>query len=217
MNGEDPASAGIEAAKELLSPFFSEEMLLSKIIDVQRNTTEEGKHIYNKQDSPGRQMADIYAHFAQALEPGSIRGFKKIGGGLLGQLNERTGKPIDWQTEMVNQFTGQRISNVNIQQSIRFKWAKLDDDIGEAKRIYNTVFYSKGASPEQKEAAYQRANKAMANILKEAHEDFNAAVRLGVSLDEMYEIIEGVRINTEQEDAIVDGTEYFLEKKEEED
>jgi len=214
MQGEDPKEAFIDAMQESLSPFLSEEMLLSKILDVRRNKTQTGATVYNEQDEIGKQMADQWGYLMKAFEPGSAAGLRKIVGGLAGELDPKTGKPYDYQTEAINQFTGQKIYEINVPKNLGFKWSKLDKDIGEAKKIYNSALYSKGATEEDIAKAYERSNKAVNKLLKEAHEDFNSAIRLGVPVDEVEDILASGRLNAEQMNAIIDGTEYELPEKE---
>lgn len=214
LKGESPDEAFIESISEILAPFLSEEMLAAKIIDIRRNKTQDGKQVYNEQDDFGQKYSDIFKHVSQVLEPGSITGLKKIIGGLSGQLDPKTGKPYDYQTEMINQLTGQKTHNINIPKSLSFKWAKLDNDIGEAKRIYNTMLYNKGASKSDINEAHKRASNAINKLIKEAHKDYNAALKLGVPVDEVDKILRGVRLNPQQKQAVADGSEYELPTKE---
>jgi hypothetical protein len=202
LNGEDVKESAITSFKEFFNPFLSEELLLSKILDINRNKTAYGKQVYNEQDPVGNQISDMYAHIAQAIEPGSLRSFKKIGKGMMGQLDERTGKPINWKLESVNQITGQRIYTLNILQSAQFKFAKVDDDIKEARRIYNTVFYAKGSTDEQKKDAYDRANEAIKKTILEAKQDYDAAIKLGCKQEDMDKVLKGVRLNNKQKSYI---------------
>lgn len=210
LNGGDPKNATVDAMKEFFRPFFSEEMLLSKALDVSRNKTEDGREVYNEQSPVGTQVADIYAHFAKALEPGGVSGMKKIVKGALGSIDPKTGLPFDYKTELINQFTGQKISTVNVPQSFQFKLSKLEKDLTEAKSIYNKVKYSKVATDAQKKEAYDMANSATHNLIKMASEDFNAAVRLGVPLKELIKILKGARLSKKQIISIKKGLEYDL-------
>jgi len=214
MNGENPQDGFIDAMKELLSPFLSEEMLASKIIDIARNTTKTGSQVYNEQDEIGKQLADQWAYLMKAFEPGNAAGIRKIVGGLLGQIDPKTGQQYDYATEAINQLTGQKIYNINTAKALQLKWAKLDNDIGEAKKIYNSVYYSKATTDQDRKEALDRANSAINKILREAHKDYQAAVALGVNVDEAEDILGSVRLNEEQKEAVLYGYEYNIEPKE---
>lgn len=213
MNGEDWKEGATEGMKEMFSPFLSEEMLFGKILDILRNKTPDDRQVYNEQDPTGKQFSDMYAHIAKALEPGALAGQKKVIKGLAGEIDPKTGEPFKWKQELVNQMTGQKVYTINIPQSFMFQTKALTDDIAEAKRIYNSAYYSKGATQAQKDEAYDRANKAIQKLIKKAAKSYQGAVQLGVNADQLQDILADSRLNNYQIAAILGEEEFELEKK----
>ena len=213
VNGENPIDATVDALTELFKPFLSEEMLLAKILDINRNKTVEDKQVYNEQDEIGSQIADMYGHVAKALEPGSLSSLKKIGKGVAGVIDPKTGEPFDWITEVTNQFTGQKIYTIDIAQSLNYKWKKLGDNVAEAKRIYNTAYYSKEASAEEKQKSYDKANNIVQELLNEASENYQAALKLGVPVSKIDELLRDARLNGLQKNVVKYGGTYNIQEK----
>lgn len=180
IKGDDPVEAGIEAMGEFFEPFLGEELLAARMLDISRNTTVDGKKIYNKQDPIGDQMADITKHIAEALEPGTSSSFRRIWKGIHGDISVG-GKKYDPVNEVIALFSGQRATTTYVKGGFGFKTFRFGKDMADAKQIYNKAFFSKAdVSDEDLQKEYDKANNASEKLFDEMVKDYRAALLLGV-------------------------------------
>lgn len=204
---------GIEALKEFFEPFLGEEILAGKLVDIYKNKKPTGAPITNKQLPMGDQFADYSIYFSKALEPGTITSFNRIWRGIHGKENEQ-GRVYNPATEVTALFSGQRVSELDVAQSISFKLFRFTRNLSEANRIYNSVLYRRGrVSPEEIEDAYNKANTAREKLFKEINEDYRAALRLDVKENVLGGILERQRISVANMQSIKTGVYKPLEKK----
>jgi len=204
---------GIEALKEFFEPFLGEEILAGKLVDIYKNTKPTGAPITNKQLPIGDQLADYTEYLAKALEPGTVTSFKRIWRGIHGKENEQ-GKVYDPATEVTALFSGQRVSELDVAQSLSFKLFRFTRDLSEANRIYNKVVYRRGkVSPEEIEDAYNKANTAREKLFQEINKDYQAALRLDVKQDVLDDMLKRQRISAATIQSIKTGVYKPLKKK----
>lgn len=213
LKGDDLLESGIEAIGEFFEPFLGEELLAARLLDISRNKKESGAEVYNEQATTGDKMADITQHIAEALEPGTSSSFRRIWKGIHGEVNEY-GKKYNASDEIIALFSGQRTTTANFSQGFSFKAYRFGQDMGEAKRIYNKVFFSKGeVSPEDLESAYQQANTASENLFNEMVKDYQAALILGVPEKDLKAAMKRNNFSSKMRKSIMSGVYTPLEKK----
>jgi len=119
---------------EFLEPFVSEDILAEKLLDIKRNQTDDGRQVYNNQDTVSGQYADIISHIGDAFVPGTVISANRILKGATGiqELNGRTYNP--W-VESAAMLTGQRISPVNVKQSLKYRTHAFKRNITEANKL----------------------------------------------------------------------------------
>jgi hypothetical protein len=212
VRGEDKIEAAKNAVIEMAQPFIGEDLLTQKIIDLSRNTTKEGRQIYNPESEIGDIVAKMYGHVAQALEPGSARSFRRIWKGIHGEQNQY-GKVYDPVEEAVGLFSGHRVETVNVLQSWPFRMKELGKALSSSKYIYTKQAYSRGrVSKVELDAAYEKANKAYKKNLDKAKKDYQAAIGLGVDSTELLKVLARQRM-TKPDRAYIMGTVDYVPLK----
>ena len=117
MRGEDLDKAMIEAFREVSEPFLGEEILLGKLMDVQRNTTESGRSVYNPQAPTDDKVAAIMEHIWGGLEPGTLTSARRIWKAHTGPV-EPWGRGYDTMDEVMAVATGQRRQTLEVAQPL---------------------------------------------------------------------------------------------------
>lgn len=181
-----------EAAKEMSEPFIGEELLASRLMDIQRNTTKEtGKQVYNPEKSPGDQQAAKLKYLWEGVQPGAIYTGKRISKSFRKELKERGGlNPVN---ELTNLFLGLRSSPVNVGESFGFKVYRAGGRIGDAQNIFYKVRDKADVSEKDKKKAFRDADNATKAIMLELHEDYKAALRLGVPQEVLISKIDNLK------------------------
>ncbi len=181
LRGENATEASVEFAKEFLQPFISEDILTSSILDVRRNSTKEGRQIYNPQDSLGTRVVKQMKHIGKGFVPGTMESASRVKQGITGK-ETRFGKKRDAKTELLALFTGTRIETLDVAQSVKYRLGDLNRDARNARRIWTSVATRNGPVTDKELAkALKDARGAMASLLKEGIENVDSAERLGVS------------------------------------
>lgn len=179
LQGEDLEKAGLESLKEIYEPFLGEELLASKLLDISRNTKDNGGKVYNEQDALPDRLADQAAYLANALEPGTVSSFKRIFKGIHGDVSA-SGRKYDPAIEITALLSGHRVQELDFEQAFSFKARNFSKAILEAKQIYTSVKNRKGTvTQEEKDKAYERANKSLEKLFKEMSKDYDAAINAG--------------------------------------
>jgi hypothetical protein len=181
-NSNKPVEGVIDMVIEMSEPFLGEELLASKIVDVRRNSKgETGGRIFNPESPPGDQAVDILRYMWDGVKPGVLSSAERISKGARKKVEGS--REYNLAEELAAVGFGQRITKINVGESFMFKTKDYRDAIADAKFIYTKLLRS--TSPDitekDKEAAYETANNVLEEIVLNAHEDYKAALRLGVS------------------------------------
>jgi hypothetical protein len=134
MRGENWESKVYESVAEMFEPFISEDIMTQKLLDLRRNRTQQGQPIYNERDRPENIAVDIGTHFAEALEPGTVSGLRRMYKGARGEEG-KAGTPYDFKTEAIAQATGVRTTVMNVPRSLAFKGYKFNRDVRDVMRL----------------------------------------------------------------------------------
>jgi soluble lytic murein transglycosylase-like protein/GGDEF domain-containing protein len=128
--GEDPTKAIFEAAGEALNPFFGEDIVTGKLVDVLRNKKKTGGAVYDKSADPGDIATDVLVHLFEGVEPGVSAQGKRFYKAATGQSTS-TGTPYDLKSETISTATGLRVSTLDIPKSLEFKARQYKKDMSE--------------------------------------------------------------------------------------
>lgn len=205
LRGEDWEQAVIDAGIEALEPFLGEEILLGRLLDVSRNAKPNGARVYNPEADTLDRWADITEHLWDSVEPGTITSAERIHAGLTGEVNQY-GRDYDAPTEALATMTGQRITTINVGESLSFKARNTARRINDVSRVFNSVLTNRGRvdEAELREAATE-AERDRQRIFTELHEDVQAAIRLGVPDDEVRDILSNAGLSQRNVYAVMSG------------
>ncbi len=205
LRGENWEDKIVDAALEAAEPFIGEEILLGKLNDIRSNKKRAtGGPVFNPQDPFLDRMDDILSHVYDALEPGTVTSAKRIQKGLSGTTSVY-GRSYDPKLEALAVFTGTRIMEVDVAQSLTFKVGKFTRDQGDAMQILRSVATRRGTvSDDELLQATTSMERARQETFQEMHEDIQAAERLGVSITEIRQMLKG-RLSRQQVTDLING------------
>ena len=192
LRGEDWEDKIWEAVVEAGEPFFGEEILAGTLFDVVRNAKKpSGAPVRNPQDHPLQQAEDVLEHLWKALEPGSVTSAKRLAMGVTGRQTIY-GRSYDPKIEALAQFTGYRIMDVDVAQSLTFRVGRFNREQADAMQILRSVATRRGTvSDEELQQATASAERARQENFDNMHEIIQAAERLGVSAKRIRSILRG--------------------------
>jgi len=168
---------------ELFAPLLQEELFFKSLEEVKTNKTDNGAEVYNPEDKLSDKIQKSFLHMWSAVEPGSFSSAERFFEPLLNKNSHRNSAD-----ELAGLF-GLRISTVDIKRSYGFRLRDYRKRIRNARRVYNSVKYRKGASPESKQEALQRSNEQYRSIFRELNQITDAAQESGVRWNELKNIM----------------------------
>lgn len=205
FNGEDDDKALIGFVKEFFAPFLSEEIVTSKLLDVARNEKRQGGQVFNP-EAPFEQKAyDVITHVAEAVEPGVLRGVRRVGQGLAGRT-ESYGAVKDPGVEAAAQVTGVRTETLDVVQALSYKVSNFNESSRGASKIFTSVANRRGHVTEgELTRAYEATETSRKEMFEDMSQDIRAAVRLGVTERQVYEILRNQRVPKKVARALIRG------------
>ncbi len=183
-SGKDPKEGIWNAIKDFAEPYVGEEILHGKIVDVWSNN-DNGVPVYNPQDSVNKQAQDVSAHLWGAFEWGTVTSGRRILEGVMGTTTA-TGQVRNPWVESIAVITGQRIQDLDVAESLKWRARDYNRGIRQANRLFNRVI-TRGGSVSEAEIrdAYERSDTARRGLFSDMSGAAQAAVRLDVSPNEV--------------------------------
>lgn len=181
MRGEDWKESLTKSTAEFLDPFASEEIFAKTLMEVRGNATDTGRRVYNPEDSAGDQASDVVKHvWSNAFEPGTITSLRRIAKGATGTVSE-TGRSYNPVVETTSMLTGQRLQEVDVEQSLAFRIRDFAKAMSDIQAIARKTATSRGTvSGEQVTADRAKMEKLRLARHSEMQRILGAAKRLGV-------------------------------------
>jgi hypothetical protein len=192
------AQGAVDAGAQLLNPFAAEQILSGAILDIARNKKESGQELWNPQDTGSRIAAKIGDHLWNAMEPGTLVTGGRIWDAWTGTVSD-SGRSYGLLNETLGVALGQRVSELDVEQSLGFKASQYARNLRDASSLFTREFSNKGTrSADQIMDAYNRANDATFDLGKEFRQDLLSAIRLGkISQKRAQEILSASRLSKE--------------------
>lgn len=180
LRGDDWQGATIDAFSEFFKPFLEEEILTSKVISAARNTKQTGGRVYNPAADGATVARQLSEHFWEAFEPGGIRSARRIFQGFTGETTDY-GRTYDPEQEIAATLTGIRWNGLDVQRSLSFQARDRAQRIRDAESMVTSAAASHSElSADELATTYREAERNRRTAWEEAHEDAQAALRLGV-------------------------------------
>lgn len=195
MTGDDWQSAVYGAGAEAFEPFLGEEILAGKLLDIARNQERDGGRVYNPQDPVEKRATDILAHLWDAVEPGTFSSAQRIHLGITGKTTIH-GRSYDPKLEALAVFTGHRLQELDVAQALSFKGRDFERERSDAHRVLTSVATRRGTVSEKElREAYIESERSKRRLLREAHENAAAAMRLGLTEQQVERILAGAGLS----------------------
>lgn len=206
MSGENHFDSFVKGLSEVISPYTSEDILLSVITSVKNNQDPRGNEIYNPMDNDETKIQKSIEYvYEKAFEPGTMSSYRKIA--------DSDSKFND----VVGQFTGYKINEVDIDKQFYFRTKdRYADEYLNAKRIYNSAFYKyqdKKISREELDKAYDMANDKVKVILGEIKKDYDAAMFFGTDPEKIYDSMDKAGFSKSVANQVISGDFEDIENK----
>lgn len=189
MRGENWEDALTESVKEAFAPFFGEEILAGKVLDLLRNKTPSGGQVYNEQASSWDKFKKKVEHLYEAIEPGTITSANRIIKGIKGETSAY-GQSFDPVLESVAVFSGHRLTTLDARQSLSFKARQFARSIPEATALLTVPLTRRGTVQEGEiEEGAKSSASARSRLFTDMTRNISAARRLGVTDREIAQIL----------------------------
>lgn len=167
----------VAAGAEFLGPYVSEQMLASALLDWKRNTTKDGRRVYNPEDKPEKQTEDVLKHLWTAVGPGTpVRLQTRI-------LPAARGEPQAQGTltgELLAEFTGFREVTMDFAQAVRQAGFAANERLRNAGQVFTEGIGSLKPSDDLVQK-YRDSEDARFDILRDLHAQVQGARRQGLS------------------------------------
>jgi len=197
------------ALREFFAPFIAESIGTERFTDVspilgRGGETASGKKIYRETDSDGEIWARSLEHIIGGLTPGAFSSAQKIWQGASGQFTDY-GTGRDTRDEIVALMSGLRVQEIKPKQSMPFVISSYRKDEGNISQKFSSLAYSTNVSPERKVAAYQEWMKNSFISQRNLKNTINDALDLGVSTNEIRQILTDRLGNKNRVEALLRG------------
>lgn len=167
---------------DLLEPFAIEEISTQALTAIKANQNPDtGGKIYLDNDELHVKYQKGAEYFWKKAKPGVFN--------FAERMYNKDGK-YNVETELAANLLGIRRVEQNYELSMAFKISDFKKSLIDAKNVYRSTFYEKEKS--RLGDAYEQSRKAILFNLREMKEDYDAAIRLGVDDQAIFDMLKGV-------------------------
>ena len=158
--------------------------------------------VYNdKKLTTGEKGEKIMGQFFKLIQPGTITTAIRL-------QKAASGNDNNVFNEGIGAFTGYRPVNVDVEKSYLFRAIDLKDRKASLNGRYNRVRYNEKSTEVELEKAYEEVNRDYSQMIKEAQELTQSAIRLGVDSNNIASILKKNGFNARDIAFIFSGKEY---------
>jgi hypothetical protein len=164
---------------DLGQPFFGEDLVMQRLIDLSRNTVKDSnRKVWFETDSDWVKLKKMLGHVSEPFVPGTGTDLRRIMDAFeqQGQEVSRYGRRKDPATEIMA-LSGFRPEYLEVNQSLFFNMLGFNGRLRDARSFYNTEVKREGGKPEE---AFLEYDIRYQRILKQMQDNINAATLLGV-------------------------------------
>lgn len=202
FNNQSFEDGFVESIVEATSPFVDREITAGMLFDLARNEDVYGRKIFNPEDDAYNKGMDIGKFVGKVIEPGVSSWTRRLitGGDSTGEV-----KALAYRTY-----------KSDIPQQFTFKMRDYKIRLDNIEDIYKKEYYDKDSTPESRLEAYGRANNKKKDVVKEMHEDYMAAIRLGIDESKLIANMADMRMAKYLRAAIITGNTDIVNVKDRE-
>jgi len=173
-------SATFAALQNAAGPILELQIGAQTINEVINNMTDSGRQVWNPESSDMEKLSSITGHLTSAITPTSFRKAKALGRSISG-TPERTGEVLSTPVAAMN-FLFARTGRVEPDKATRYNAFEFNRRLRDAARMVTTVARSKGqVSDAELISAYESANQANEQIIREASRFYEGQLKLGLT------------------------------------
>ncbi len=181
--------SGIASIEEFARYFLDESILTSKILDITRNKQSNGRQVYNPELPVGDQLNAMFLHVLDAFVPAGYDQLEKLYKSFNG-IVEPYGKEYDPKIELLANFGGLRVSEINIKEAFNFKIPEHNQNVNNAEKIFRKISNNQNVVTEEEYInAYITAEKARYQNWTEMNNLVQSAFELGLGRTEVAKIL----------------------------
>jgi hypothetical protein len=206
LHSEDWGEGFQKAAGEAGSPYFQEDILTSKVLDVARNKkASSGGEVYPEYGTTTEKATKSAGHIWQALEPGAITTVRKLKDAATGTVGEH-GQTRTIPNELLSLASGLKIESKDINQGLMFDAKGYARSLGKTTQMLSRVIGREGTvSAQEIKTSFQSMERARREEFDTMHKKFKAAVGLGVPVEKAYQTLRANGISEDNADNVVNG------------
>jgi len=178
--GDNPFDAAAAGFIEALKPVFSEQLFAGAMFDIARNSTADGRRIWNPTDNTANKTSAMIWHVIERGGPGFAVGtIPRIYKAATGTVSP-SGRSFNLGAELAAPVTGQRIQEVDAQTSLRQAVTRFKSFDADSTQLLSNYMTSRGTvNLDDISTAYDNANRAKREAFEELAKVYNSALRLG--------------------------------------
>ncbi len=183
MHGKDPKDGLIKAATNLAKPFVSPDIFSERVGNIAYNKRDDGKQIYNPEDSYGEISKTVFNYMLEGMEPGAITSMRRVWKGIENQkrssdnqVTGRFGSSYNAPTEAVSALTGVRVSVLNPENTLMYKAGAIRGRLEDVSKLH----YKRGDEVEFKKEQL---------VYDDFREDIKAAKHLGLTNKQVFAVL----------------------------
>ena len=179
-----------ETVTESIKPFLGEEILFGKIKEAYAIGTDAKEQPFWTRGLPFDERAqEVLSTLWEAFEPGTIRSLDRTWKGIRG-YESPGGVTYDPTREMVAMFTGQRLTEFNLEQAVGYRSKDFSREWGDATRLITGTLGRRGTVTDAEiRKALENGEHARREAWDGMQRRHRAAMRLGLSdmlLEDIY-------------------------------
>lgn len=214
LRGKDPQEAAKFALAELLRPYYQPDILSKAVVETIFNAKLEGGTVANPQITADDRAfwAERFKHLAKAFEPGVVAAARKVGMGMIGAKEQKSGRTYNWADELAGATTGQKPTELRRTDIITNRAKEFNKNMNESARIVDEMIKAKGdVTDAELRKAIQLTEVARRRAFDNFREDLLAAERLGLSRKTMNKLLYEAEVSEEMRARLFKGVYAPLE------
>lgn len=191
-------------AKDVLSPFFGQDITFGAIMDVAVNQKDTGGRVFNPQDTVVNQTLDISGHIAKAIQPGIVSNITRMYMAATGKVTA-SGKKFDVGDEMAA-LAGFRWGTFDPKTALYYQTFSFTDAKADASRVLTDALKDPNKVDEDElRDAFDTAMKARNKAYERMGTMVSAAQKSGLTKFEVLKILKDSGLSRDDSAALANG------------
>ena len=196
--------AVVQAAQELLTPFFGYDISTATILQVWQNEKASGGKVYNETDTPENIAVDIGAHLFKGMGPSVAQNVNRTLKALDNEISP-SGRRYNIEDESAA-WVGFRFSTFDPKASLYFKTYEFNEGKRNATSLLTKTFRDPNeVSDSELRNAFDRASSARKQTFKDMQRIVEAARKSGLSDTKLMTVLRSNGVTIKDARALISG------------